>query len=430
MLAASITLVLLVLLAIGTPVGFALAIAGSVGLFSLGGMGMLLGILDTAPLSAASSYELITVPMFLLMAEFVIISGVADELFKTAATWVGRLPGGLGIATAFAGAGFGAISGSSTASAATLASTSIPAMMKAGYEPKLACGVVAISGTLAMLIPPSIALVLFGIIADVNIGQLLIGGVIPGLMVTVAIALTVSYLVWRDPSRAPRGQAYTWGQKLRSLAKVWPMLVLFGAVTGIIYAGIATPTEAAGIGAAGAFLIALLLGKAGFSATRGALLRAAQTTCMIIMIILGAHIFGYFFTITQTTQQVVAAVGAWPVDRWVIMALIILIYLVLGCFMDQVAILILTVPVVLPLIKTLGFDPVWFGVLVIVTAEVGMVTPPVGLNVFVVSRYTGRPLDEVFRGVGPHVLAHLIIIALFCLFPQIILWLPQTMQAR
>ncbi|MDP1538120.1 MAG: TRAP transporter large permease [Burkholderiales bacterium] len=428
MLATIITLFLLALLAIGTPVGFALAIAGAAGLYALGGPSMLLGILDTAPLSAASSYELITIPMFLLMAEFVIISGVADSLFKTAATWVGRVPGGLGIATAFAGAGFGAISGSSTASAATLASTSIPAMLKAGYEPKLACGVVAISGTLAMLIPPSIALVLFGIIADVSIGALLIGGIIPGLLVMLAISGTVLFLVWRDPSRAPRGQSHSMVEKLASLLPVWPMLVLFMAVTGIIYLGVATPTEAAGIGAFGAFLIALLKGKASFSATRHALLRAAQTTCMIIMIILGAHIFGYFFTITQTTQQLVAAVGGWPVDRWVIMGVILLIYLVLGCFMDQVAILILTVPVIMPLILKLGFDPIWFGVVVIVTAEIGMVTPPVGLNVFVVSRYTGRPLAEVFRGVAPHVVAHLIVIGLFCLFPQIILWLPQTMQ--
>ncbi|GMV54701.1 MAG: C4-dicarboxylate ABC transporter permease [Betaproteobacteria bacterium] len=428
MLALFVTILLLVMLAIGVPVGFALAIAGVVGLFSLGGLNMVLGVMNTAPLSAASSYELITVPMFLLMAEFVILSGVADDLFDSASKWVGRIPGGLGIATAFAGAGFGAISGSSTAAAATLSSTSIPAMLKAGYEPKLACGVVAISGTLAMLIPPSIALVLYGIIADVSIGELLIGGIVPGLMVTSAIALTVLYLVWRDPSRAPAGRSYTFMEKVASLKVVWPMIVLFMAVTGIIYIGIATPTEAAGIGAFGAFVIALAKRRVNVGTLSHALTRAAQTTCMIIMIILGAQFFGYFFTVTQTTQQIVAAIGGLPVDRWVIMGLIVLIYLILGCFMDQAAILILTIPIMLPVVKALGFDPVWFGVLVVVTAEVGMVTPPVGLNVFVVSRYTGRPLDEVFRGVGPHVLAHLIVITLFCLFPQLILWLPQTMR--
>lgn len=428
MLALFVTILLLVMLAIGVPVGFALAVAGVVGLYSLGGLNMVLGVMNTAPLSAASSYELITVPMFLLMAEFVILSGVADDLFDSASKWVGRIPGGLGIATAFAGAGFGAISGSSTASAATLSSTSIPAMMKAGYEPKLACGVVAISGTLAMLIPPSIALVLFGIIADVSIGELLIGGIIPGLMVMLAIVTTVLYLVWRDPTRAPTGQRYTFREKFASLKVVWPMIVLFMAVTGIIYIGIATPTEAAGIGAFGGFVIALARGRVNVGTLSHALTRAAQTTCMIIMIILGAQFFGYFFTVTQTTQQIVSAIGGLPVDRWVIMGLIVLIYLILGCFMDQAAILILTIPIMLPVVKALGFDPVWFGVLVVVTAEVGMVTPPVGLNVFVVSRYTGRPLDEVFRGVAPHVVAHLIVITLFCLFPQLILWLPQTMR--
>ncbi len=428
MLAATMTLALVALLFAGVPVGFSLAIVGATGLLLVGGPSMVLGIMGTAPLSAASSFELITVPMFLVMAEFVIISRVADSLFSAAATWMGRVPGGLAIATALAGAGFGAISGSSTASAATLSSTTIPAMLKMNYEPKLACGVVAISGTLAMLIPPSIALVLFGIIADVNIGELLIGGVMPGILVTLASSLTVLYLFWRDPALAPHGRRYTMREKFASLSGTWPMLVLLFAVTGVIYLGVATPTEAAGIGAFGAFVLALVYGKPGVAGILGALRRATQTTCMILMIILGAQLFGYFLTVTQTTQQIVATLGALPVNRWVIMAVIILMYVVLGCLMDQVAILILTVPVVLPVVKALGFDPVWFGVLVIVVAEIGMVTPPVGLNVFVVSRFTGRPVAEVFAAVTPHVLAHLLVIALFCIFPQLILWLPQHMH--
>lgn len=427
MLATGITIFLLILLIIGIPVGFSLAIAGAAGLYLLGGLPMVMGILGTAPQSTASVYELITVPMFMLMAEFVIISGVADHLFKAATTWVGRTPGGLGIATAIAGAGFGAISGSSTASAATLSATTIPAMLQMGYEPKLACGVVAISGTLAMLIPPSIALVLFGLIADVNIGQLLIAGVIPGLVVVLAIILTVLFLVWRDPSRAPAGRKYSLREKLAALKTVWPILFLFSAVTGVIYIGIATPTEAAAIGAFGAATLVIFRKKASQENMQRALLRSTQTTCMIVMIILGAQLFGYFFTVTQTTQQIVAALGALPIDRWVIMAMIISIYLVLGCFLDQVAILILTIPVVLPVITALGFDPVWFGVLVIITAEVGMVTPPVGLNAFVVAQYTGRPLQEVFHGLIPHVVVHLCVIALFCVFPQLVLWLPATM---
>lgn len=421
-------LVLVAMLVFGLPVALAMGVSGAVGLYMFGGWPILQGILKTTPLSTANDYEIITIPMFLLMAEFVIISGVANDLFRAATVWVGRLRGGVAMATALAGAGFGAISGSSTAAAATLASTSIPAMLKEGYDPKLACGVVAISGTLAMLIPPSIALILYGIIADIPIGSLLIGGVIPGLIVTVTIMLTIAFLVWRDPSAAPLGQSYTFRQKFASLKRVGLVLILFFAVTGTIYSGIATPTEASGIGAFCAMLIAAwerqLTLKNGLRALRS----AAQTTCMVLFIILGAHVFGYFFTLTRVTNDITIWVGALETSRWVILAVILLGYLILGFFMDQIAILILTVPVILPLILQMGYDPIWFGVLVVVTAEVGMVTPPLGMNVFVVARYTRRPLGELFRGVAPHVWAHLIVIALLAAFPAITLWLPSTMR--
>ncbi|MCZ2089358.1 MAG: TRAP transporter large permease subunit, partial [Burkholderiales bacterium] len=221
--------------------------------------------------------------------------------------------------------------------------------------------------------------------------------------------------------------AYTVREKLASLRVVGPMLFLFMAVTGVIYTGIATPTEASGLGAFGAFLIVLWerrLTRAGLSK---ALVHAAHASCMIVMIIVCAKIFGYFFTLTQSTQALVAWVGALDVSRWVILALILLGYLVLGCLMDQVAILILTVPIVLPVIKALGFDPVWFGVIVILMAEVGLVTPPVGLNAFVVARYAKRPLAEIFGGVWPHVISHLLLVAVLVAFPQIILWLPSKM---
>ncbi len=427
MMAVGITLLLFVLLAIGVPVAFSLMVAGSLGLVLVGGMNTLIGVITTTPLSTAGSYELISVPMFILMAEFVILSGVADNLFKAAATWVGRVPGGLAMATAVAGAGFGAISGSSTASAATLSSTTMPAMLKQGYDPKLAAGVVAISGTLAMLIPPSIALVLYGIIADVSIGQLLIGGVIPGILVTLTIIATVWVLVTIDPSSAPRGNSYTLRQRFGSLGVVGPMVLLFMCVTGVIYTGIATPTEASGLGAFGAFVLAVREGKVNRPALMKALTHAAHASCMIIMIVVCAKVFGYFVTLTQVTQVIVQWVGSLDISRWWVMVFILFGYLVLGCLMDQIAILILTVPIVLPLIKALGFDPVWFGVIVIVVAEVGLVTPPVGLNVFVVSRYAKRPLQEIFAGVWPHVFSHLLLLAVLVAFPSIILWLPAQM---
>lgn len=425
----TIVLVLLVLLLItGLPVALAMGVSGAAGLYMFGGWPILQGILKTTPLSTANNYEIITIPMFILMAEFIIISGVANDLFRAATVWVGRLRGGVAMATALAGAGFGAISGSSTAAAATLASTSIPAMLKEGYEPKLAGGVVAISGTLAMLIPPSIALILYGIIADIPVSALLVGGVFPGIMVTATIMLTIAFLVWRDPSAAPKGQAYSFVDKFRSLKRIGPVLILFFAVTGTIYSGIATPTEAAGIGAFCALLIAAWERKLTAINSWRALRSAAQTTCMILFIILGAHVFGYFFTLTRVTNDLATWVGSLETSRWVILAVILLGYLMLGFIMDQIAILILTVPVVLPLIYQLGFDPVWFGVLIVVTAEVGMVTPPMGMNVFVVARYTRRPLGELFQGVMPHVWAHLIVIGLLAAFPAIVLWLPSTMQ--
>ncbi|MDQ2780440.1 MAG: TRAP transporter large permease subunit [Pseudomonadota bacterium] len=427
MLATTVIVLLLLLLAGGVPVGFSLAISGATGLIAFGGFGLLAGILSTTPLSTVSSYELISIPMFILMAEFVILSGIADHLFKAAATWVGRVPGGLGIATAISGAGFGAISGSSTAAAATLSATSIPAMLEQGYEPRLACGVVAISGTLAMLIPPSIALILFGIIAEVSVGKLLIGGVIPGLLVTLTITLTISFLVWRHPEHAPRGPRYTLAQKFGSLKTVWPMLLLLAMVTGVIYIGIATPTEASAIGAFGALVIAAAMRRLALPTLLQASIRALRSTCMIFMILLGAHIFGYFFTLTGVTQQLVQTVGALPLPPWMVMWIILAIVLALGCVMDQIAILVLVVPVVLPIIKSLGYDPIWFGVIMIVVGEVGMVTPPVGLNVFVVARYAQRSLAEVFRGVWPHVLAHLILIAVLVAMPQLVLWLPSHM---
>lgn len=428
MVAATVVLLMVLLLAGGVPVGFSLAIAGVSGLFYLGGLDMVLGILATEPLTAVSSYELVTVPMFLLMAEFIILSRIAEDLFDTASKFVGHVPGGLGISTAVAGAGFAAISGSSTASAATLSAACIPAMIKHRYEPRMAYGVVAISGTLAMLIPPSIAIVLYAIISGESIGPMLIAGVIPGLLVTATIAATVWLLVILDPARAPRLPRSPWSERLASLKVTGPMVALIVMVTGVIYLGIATPTEASALGAFGAFALAIRAGKIDRRTLWRALARAAGASCMILMIVMGAKIFGYFFTMTRATQDVVAFIASLGWNRYVVLAMILAIYLVLGCLLDQVAILILTVPVVLPVVKAMGFDPMWFGIVVIVMAEVGMVTPPVGLNVFVVARANNRPASEIFAGVAPHVWAHLLLVALLVAFPSLVLWLPQTIK--
>ncbi len=421
-------IVLLFLLFFGMPVAFALGVSGMVGLFLVGGVDMVIGILRTTPLSTTSSYELVTIPMFMLMAEFIIISRIADELFDSARVWLGRTPAGLAISTALAGAGFGAISGSSTAAASTLSGTTIPAMIRARYDPRLAAGVVAISGTLAMLIPPSVAIILYGLIAQLSISQLLIAGIIPGLLVTAVIIATVLVLVAINPEHAPPGTRHTMAEKFASLRVVGPMLALIMMVTGSIYLGIATPTEAASLGAFGALAIAALRRKLSRANFFEALFRASRTSCMIVLIVMCAQIFSYYFTLTGFTQSLVGFISGLEVSRWVIFSLIVLLYLMLGCIMDQIAILFLTVPVVLPVITSLGFDPIWFGIIVIVTAEVGLVTPPVGLNVFVVSAYSKIPVRDAFIGVAPHVLAHLLVILLLALFPGLVTWLPSTLD--
>ena len=428
MIALTIIGILFVLLAVGTPVGFAMAAAGSLGLLWIGGWPVLTGVLQTSPLSTVSSYELITIPMFLLMAEFVLVSGVADDLFRVAAAWIGHVRGGLGMATALTGAGFGAMCGTSTASAAALASTSLPAMLRRGYDPRMAAGVVAISGTLAMLIPPTVAMVLFGLLAEVNIGKLLVAGVVPALLITATIMLTVYLLALRNPSAAPTTPPVPFRERVDRLHLIWPMLVLMVSVTGAIYSGITTPTEASAIGAAGAVAIVHWKGRSTLASIRTAAVRAAHSTCMIGMILVGAQLFGYAFAVTHVTQDLIGWVAALDTSRWVIITLILAGYIVLGAFMDQIAILVLTVPIVIPIIKSLGFDPIWFGVIKIVTAEVGMITPPIGLNCFIVAKYANRPVTEVFQGTWPHFLAHLVAIAILVIFPQVVLWLPSHMR--
>lgn len=418
---------LLALLVFGLPVALALGMSGALGLYLIGGFQTVAGILASTPLAAVSSYEFVAIPMFILMANIIIASGVADEMFEVAKTWVGRTPGGLAHATALTGAAFGAISGSSTAAAATLSATSIPGMIKQGYDRRMAAGVVAISGTLAMLIPPSVAMVLYAILADLSVGKLLIAGIVPGLLVTLTIMLTVAFLVWRDPRSAPAASSYTWLEKIRSLRVAWTFIVLFMMVTGVIYLGVATPTEASALGALAACALALWRGTP-FSAFKRAVIVAAEASCMIGFIIVGAQVFGYYVTMTQATQSLVNTVMGSGLPTWAILVFVLFIYLVLGCFMDLVAMLILTVPIVSPLMHQLGYDPIWFAVITIVMAEVGMVTPPLGMNVFVIAKYTKMPVGDVFRGSYPHVAAHLLLVAVLVLFPQLITWLPSTMK--
>ncbi len=413
-----------VLLLLGAPVAFCLLVSGAIGILGIAGPNALFGILESAPMSTLGSFEFITIPMFILMAQILTISGIASNLFDATAVWLGKMRGGLAIATTLTGAAFGALSGSSTASAATLSATSIPAMVKRGYDPDLACGVVAISGTLAMLIPPSIAIIFYGLLSGDSIAKLLIAGILPGVLVTLTIIATVLVLVAHNPAVAPGGRSYPWMEKVRSLRILGPFAFIFAFVTGTIYLGVATPVEASVLGAVASIFYALALRKLTWLRFYDAVVESLRTTSMIALILICAQIFSYFLTLTQIPQSLVSLVGSSGLPREVILALIILLYLVLGCFLDLISTLILTVPLVLPIIRELGYDSIWFGIVIIVVAEIGLITPPVGLNVFVVSKYAAVPVGRVFRGIVPHFIAHLVVIGLLCVFPAIVLWLP------
>ncbi|GAB3485053.1 TRAP transporter large permease [Nocardiopsis coralliicola] len=430
MLVTAIVILLFALLLIRVPVGFAIGIAGVVGLYLHGGTDLLLGLVSVSSHTAVSAYTLSAIPLFILMAQFVLKSGVAGDLFATARAWTGGVRGGLGVATAGAGALFAAISGSSTAAAATLATTSTAEMTAAGYNKRLANGLAAVVGTLAAMIPPSIILVFYAVLAEESVGKILVAGVVPGIAVTLAIIVTLQIQIRLRPDLAPRDQARPWSEKLRTLAPASPVLLLFALVTGTIYFGLATPTEAAAFGGIGALAIMLARRTATLRALYESAREAVDSTVMILMIIFGAHVFGYFLAATQVTPAIAAWVGGLPIPPMAVFAVIGLIYLVLGFFMDQMAILALTVPVVLPVVSELGLDPIWFGVMVVLLAEIGLVSPPLGLNVFVVARASRQRVEEVFWGAAPFAVSILVVVVLFSIFPEAVLWLPNSMTAE
>jgi len=298
-------------------------------------------------------------------------------------------------------------------------------MRQQGYSDGMAGSIAAISGTIAMLIPPSVALIFYGLLSGVSIADLLIAGIVPGILVALTIALTIKALLLRNPL-PEQDMTYSLKEKIQSLKVAGPFVVLFLVVTGLIYTGIATPVEASGLGAFGALLIAVKSGNLTRSRFAEALFNTCSISAMIGLIIVCAHIFGYFITFTGVTQDMVAWAGGLDVSPYVILAVIVVLYLVLGLFLDLISILILTVPVVLPLVTNLGFDPLWFGIIVILLAEIGIVTPPVGINVFVVSKSANIPVEQIFSGVMIYVLSLLLLVVLLIVFPDLVLWLPST----
>ncbi|MBM4763219.1 TRAP transporter large permease [Bacillus sp. B15-48] len=418
-------------LAFGMPIAFALGISGSIGILLFNGWDSFLGIIQTTPYDSVKSFIMSAIPMFILMASFMTVSGIMKDLFAAAYNWLGKLPGGLAIATVFAGALMGAVSGSSQASAAAMAKAAAPEMRKYNYNTALTMGVISISGTLAVMIPPSIILILYGILTETGVGSLLIAGIIPGIITALGYIFVIVFMVKMKPELAPKiSIELTFKEKLESLKNVWPMLLIILAVIGGIYSGFVTATEAGALGAFITLIVIILMRRINFKKFGVALNDTIRSTTMIMTIIIGAHIFSYFLTMTQVTQQLVLAIEGLEVSRYIILIIIILIYLILGFFMDQIAILILTLPLTFPIIISLGFDPIWFGILVAKTVEVGLVTPPVGMNIFVATGAAGVKTAEGFKGVKWFVITDLFILLLLILLPFITLWLPGLMMSQ
>ena len=422
-------LAMVVALLLGVPIAFSLAGAGILGIYlHTGNLNMVIGILGMTPFSSVADYALTTIPMFILMAFFSSSSGLAKDLYAAGANWLSHIKGGLAIATVFACGIFGAMSGASVAAASVMSNIAMPEMRRHGYSEELAAGSIGIGATLDILIPPSVAMVIYGVATQTSIGKLLIAGVVPGII--VGIFLTVAILIWVkvSPSHAPETYRVSSAERWASVRRIWPSLVLIFLVLVLLYTGVVTPTE---VGAIGAFLSAVIgvaFGRLRWAGAIEALKATIRTSAMIFMIIIGATIFGSYMALSRVPQQVVSVVAEMDLNRWVVIAGIVIAYFVVSMFMDEIPLLLLTLQLTFPLITNLGFDPIWFGVLSMMMVSMGLVFPPVGMIAFVVSATANVNLVKVYKGTSILMIAIVLTTILIMIFPQIALWLPATMR--
>jgi C4-dicarboxylate transporter DctM subunit len=418
----------LVLAILGLPIAFSFATMGLVGITLIQGLGPGLSSLADAAYSETASYILTTIPLFVLMGQFAFHSGISRDLFRAAYKWMGRLPGGLALATTLACTGFAACTGSSVASAATMGTIAFPEMERYHYSPRLSTGAIAAGGTLGILIPPSTIFIIYGIITETSIGDLFIAGIFPGLMLSFLFCAVIYLTCKRNPKLGPPGVASSWKEKFASLAGVWGMVLLFILVIMGLYFGLFAPSEAGTIGAFGALMIALFRGRLTKGIFMSALVETVRISCFSLFVLVGAMLFNTFLTMTGVPQMVSEWVIHIPVSPFAILILIVIFYIPLGMVIDCLPMILLTMPFVFPIIEGFGYSPVWFGVLVCVLGELSLITPPVGINIYVVQGVTKVPLDEVARGIMPFVIAFLIGLAFLIAFPQISLFLPSTMK--
>ncbi len=418
-------LALLFLFLLKVPVAFAMTLIGLVGFAYLSDIDPALSILSQDIFDTFTSYPLSVIPMFILMGSFAHASGISKRLFSTTYTWVGSLRGGLTIATVLACAGFAAICGSTAATAATMGKIALPEMKKYKYDDALATGTVAAAGTLGILIPPSTILIVYGILVEESIGKLFVAGIVPGIILSLFFVATVAILCARNPALGPPGPATTWTEKLKSTKGIIEAVILFLLAIGGLMLGWFSPTQAGAIGAGGALLIGLVRRKLSWKDFLATGKDGLLTSCMVLFIIAGAAVFGHFLAISTIPFKLADWVGNLPIHRMAVMSIIIFIYFLGGFFMDSLALVVVTIPIFFPIVQKLGFDPIWFGVIIVLTGEMGVITPPVGVNVFVIKGIAPEvPLNTIFEGIFPFLYAIILLTIVVVVFPEIATFLP------
>jgi len=415
---------LLILLLTGIPVAIGL------GLISVAGYVLVLGdsgLSAYVPFNTLNSFVLTAVPLFILMGEVLLKCGISERLYRGTSRWVASIPGGLLHSNVVSCSLFAAICGSSPATAATIGTIALPALEKRGYDRLLSLGSIAAGGTLGILIPPSISLIVYGSLAQTSVGRLFAGGVIPGAMLSLLFMAYIGYRAVRNSALTPERGSITFQGLLESLSDLWPTLVIMVIVLGGIFGGIVTPTEAAALGATASFVIGLILKKLTWTKFGECLAGALNTTCMVLFIVTCASVFSSFLTTVGTARELAAFIIDSGVSKWTFLILVYLVMVFLGCFIDGLSMMIVILPTILPVLRQMGFDLVWFGVIVTVVIELGMLTPPMGINLFVIQGISKRDLTEVLRGTAPFFLIMVLGVILVTLFPDLIMWLPNLM---
>ena len=428
LLALILVAVMVVLFLLRMPIGFAMAFVGLAGFSLLRGLGPGLSIVTRDLFDVFSSYSYSAITMFILMGTLAFQTGISRRLYNAAYTLFGRMPGGLAISTVAACAMFSAICGSTNAAAAAMGRVSLPEMKNYHYDDGLATGCVAAAGSLGILIPPSTIFLIYGIMTENSIGQLFISGVVPGIILAILFAAVILFMTWRKPDLAPPGGATSWKEKLQGLTGVIEAIILFALVLLGIFLGWFSPTYAAAAGCAGVIIIGLVRGQLTWQGFLSGVKEAIQINCFIMVIVAGAFVFGHFLTVTNIPSMLVGWVEAMELNKYLVFFAVIIIYYVLSMFMDELALITLTIPIFYPLILSVGWDPIWFGVIMVLLVEIGVIAPPVGINVFVIHGVAKNvPVTTIYRGIFPFLACMFILAVILMIFPVLATWLPGFM---